>query len=169
MMGFLAELCSLPEAECHFNRMWTKHGFALPCTCSLGIPSPEDDAGMGAVSQQERRWLVMPCGAGTVEQRAAVQYREKMWGTLGQERCLLQEIIHHTGVCKCQPLPLPLLCRAEGSQLLPHQEQQGQEGTKPSIPREPSAQQVLRHDCSRWNTSLQLLQILGHRVVTSSP
>lgn len=82
----------------------------------------------------------MQCGTGKVEQRAAVQYREKMWRTLGQEHCLLQELIHHTGVCKCQPLPLPLLCRAEGSQLLPHQEQQGREGTKPSIPCEPSAQ-----------------------------
>lgn len=59
---------------------------ALPptCTCSLRIPSPEDDAGMGAVSKQERGWRVVACGTGAVEQREAVQYREKRQGTLGQ-------------------------------------------------------------------------------------
>lgn len=52
---------------------------------------------------------------------------------------------HHTGVCKYQPLPLPPLCRCRWWPAPPTEEQQGREGTKPSIPQELSAQQVLCH------------------------
>lgn len=66
----------------------------------------------------------MTCGAGAVEQRAAVQYREKMWGTLGQEGCLLQELIHHMGCVKTNLSHCLCCAGAEGGQLqLPHKEQ----------------------------------------------